>query len=150
MTVTALQYFTNPTSGVMKPHTEGNARAFEDLNDRVERLVDEAVSAGRFTRRVDPDTRSEISGKKGGTGGGGFRDKWEEGAPNSSHKEARAEDRFDPMDELDKWLDEFETGDGGNTKLEEYGLYREHPDDTPGWCHLTTRAPGSGRRTFKP
>jgi len=34
--------------------------------------------------------------------------------------------------------------------LEAHGLYREHPEATPGWCHLTTRAPKSGRRTFYP
>ena len=34
--------------------------------------------------------------------------------------------------------------------LEFHGLYREHPDDTVNWCHLTDRAPKSGRRTFKP
>jgi hypothetical protein len=29
-------------------------------------------------------------------------------------------------------------------------LYREDPGSTPGWVHLTTRAPKSGRRTFIP
>ena len=39
---------------------------------------------------------------------------------------------------LDDWLDD--------DTLERYGLYREAPDATPHWCHLTTRPPMSGRR----
>jgi len=34
--------------------------------------------------------------------------------------------------------------------LEKCGLYLEHPDDTPNWCHLQIRRPGSGNRVFKP
>jgi hypothetical protein len=34
--------------------------------------------------------------------------------------------------------------------LEEAGLYMEHPAKTPGWVHLTTRAPASGNRVFLP
>ena len=69
---------------------------------------------------------------------------------HSSHKEARAVDVYDPSDRLDEWLDTFEHGDGDNTRLEQHGLYREAPASTPTWCHLTTRAPHSGRRTFAP
>jgi len=34
--------------------------------------------------------------------------------------------------------------------LEKYDLYMEHPSATPTWCHLTKRAPKSGRRIFYP
>lgn len=34
--------------------------------------------------------------------------------------------------------------------LEEFGLWLEHPDATPGWCHLQIQAPRSGNRVFYP
>lgn len=34
--------------------------------------------------------------------------------------------------------------------LEELGLWLEHPDATPGWCHLQTVPPRSGNRVFHP
>lgn len=148
--ITTRQYFTNPTTGEGKDHTEQHEINAEILLRRVEQLVEHANTLQRFKRRNDADTGTEISGKVKGTGGGGFRGPDEEGAEFSNHKQARAVDVFDPGDQLDKWLDEYEDGEGGNTMLDQYGLYREHPDDTPGWCHLQTRAPGSGRRTFKP
>lgn len=78
-----------------------------------------------------------------GTQYGGFRpQECPQGAPTSSHKDGRGVDIYDPADALDGWLDD--------AMLEKYGLYREHPDDTPHWCHLTDRAPGSGKRTFRP
>lgn len=125
-----------------KPHTDAQEAAAADLLDRVDALIDDAEKDG-FQRRLDPDTGSEISGSKGGSGDGGFRTPDSKtGAPNSSHKQAMAVDIYDMTNWLDDWLTD--------EKLTEHGLYREHPDDTPGWCHLTTRAPKSGRRTFKP
>ena len=59
-------------------------------------------------------------------------------------------EEYDPGDRLDTWLNDFEDGQGGNSKLEEYGLYREAPSATPNWVHLTTRPPHSGKRTFQP
>jgi hypothetical protein len=89
--------------------------------------------------RLNPKTESLVSGDTLG----GFRPQnATQGAPHSSHKEARAVDVYDPGGKLDAWLND--------AKLEHYGLYREHPDATQGWCHLTDRAPGSGRRTFMP
>lgn len=74
---------------------------------------------------------------------GGFRlPECPQGAANSAHKHACAVDIYDPKDDLDTWLTDH--------ILERYGLYRESPIETHGWCHLTTRAPGSGRRTFLP
>jgi hypothetical protein len=34
--------------------------------------------------------------------------------------------------------------------LEELGLWLEHPDATPDWCHLQTLPPRSGNRVFEP
>lgn len=144
--ITTPQYFQG------KPHGEGHRRAAEDLLVRRNRLRREWMEAtGREACPVDLDTGTEVSGSRGGTGDGGFRlTTASTGRTLSSHKEARGVDDYDPDNAFDTWLDTFETGAGHNSKLEEYGLYREHPDSTPGWCHLTTRPPGSGRRTFWP
>lgn len=143
--ITQEQYFQ------AKPHTEEHLVSADDLLSREEEMVDEAVRAGAFTRAVCPNTGSEISGSKGGAGDGGFRlSTSTTGSAKSSHKDAKGLDRYDPGDRLDEWLDQFEYGDGGNTMLERHGLYREAPGSTPGWCHTTTRAPKSGRRTFQP
>jgi hypothetical protein len=139
-----------------KVHTPEHEAAFDSVNDRRQRLRDEYyLSTGREPD-IDPDTGTEISGKKGGSGDGGFREQTTAtGATDSPHKGARAIDDSDQKDEFDAWLDQFEVPmpngqPGGNTKLEEYGLYREHPSKTPTWVHLTDRAPGSGKRTFMP
>lgn len=152
-----------------KPHGAEQRAAAEELLARVNALrLDWMRDTGAAKCPVDRDTGCEISGDaKVGNGDGGFREYGELGSKFSSHKilyvqdpagnwiydPAKAQagvDSFDPGDELDQWLDQFEDGHGGNTKLEEHGLYREHPDDTPGWCHLTARSPHSGKRTFKP
>jgi hypothetical protein len=53
-----------------------------------------------------------------------------------------AVDIYDPQNKLDDYLtDEI---------LTKFDLYREAPESTLGWCHLGTRMPGSGHRTFKP
>ena len=133
-----------------KPHTPEDDIAASDLLARVNELRDEAERAG-VHRQICPNTGTEISGSKGGAGDGGFRlPGATTGSPGSSHKEAKAVDAYDPGAYLDEWLDTFEHGNGDNTMLEKHGLYREHPGSTPGWCHLSTRAPRSGRRTFHP
>lgn len=142
---------TNPQYFQAKPHTALHEEAADDLLKRRNALRSEWCDLTGREPPTCPNTGTEISGSKGGQGDGGFRmPTATTGKENSSHKEARGVDDFDPGDELDKWLNQFEDGKGGNSKLESYGLYREHPDDTPGWCHLTTRAPHSGHRTFKP
>lgn len=134
-----------------KPHDTEQEIAADDLLVRVNELVEEAVKAGAFSRNIDPDTGTEISGSRNGAGDGGFRlPTARTGSATSAHKEAKGVDVFDSSDRLDEWLDQFEHGVGGNTKLEEHGLYREAPSATPGWCHLQTRPTKSGRRTFIP
>lgn len=135
--ITTEQYFAG------KPHDVDEDANAQHMLESVNELIDEAVAAGAFIRKTCPNTGSEISGSKGGTGDGGFRlPTSTTGSATSSHKEAKAVDIYDPGESLDDWLTD--------EKLEEYALYREHPDSTPGWCHLTTRAPGSGNRTFHP
>lgn len=131
------EYFRKPRS----PAQEEYAR---DMLARVAALLVEAQAAGAYLSTwVNPHTRCRISGSKDGDGDGGFRTPGSRtGAPNSSHKEARAVDVYDPLNKLDGWITD--------AVLEKHGLYREHPEATHGWCHLTTRAPGSGKRTFRP
>jgi hypothetical protein len=102
-------------------------------------LVNELLAACPFELPVNPHTDCLVSGQRFG----GWRPpSCVIGAPNSAHKTGEAVDVHDPGDRLDAWLtDEL---------LKKHDLYREHPDATHGWCHLTTRAPRSGRRTFKP
>ena len=143
--ITTEQYFQG------KPHTPEHDANAQHLLEAVNALIDQATYQGAFSRNVDADTGTEISGSKGGTGDGGFRlPGATTGAPLSSHKQAKAVDVYDPSDRLDGWLSEFDDQHWGNSKLEQHGLYREAPASTPTWCHLTTRAPGSGRRTFNP
>lgn len=88
---------------------------------------------------VNPATNSCVAGATFG----GFRpSECTQGAATSSHKEGRGIDLYDPQNKLDDWLDD--------ERLSKYNLYREAPLKTPGWCHLTTRAPHSGKRTFLP
>lgn len=134
-----------------KPHSEDQEAAALDLLERVNKLLAAARAAGAYWDWIDPDTGSQISGSKGGAGDGGFRlPTATTGSPHSSHKEAKAVDVYDPIGKLDDWLSEYDGPDWGNGVLEQFALYREAPTATPGWCHLTTRAPGSGRRTFNP
>jgi len=152
--ITLDQYF-----GARKAHIEATPEKYaaaDELLGRRNRLREEYYAATACEPDIDPDTGTEISGKKNGSGDGGFRvSTTTTGAGDSSHKEGKGVDDSDQDDEFDLWLNQFEVPmpngqPGGNTKLEEYGLYREHPDTTLTWCHLTTRAPGSGKRTFWP
>lgn len=115
--------------------------AADELLKRVNALLAFAATCSAYSYSIDLDTMTQISGSKGGSGDGGFRlPDATTGAARSSHKEGKGIDVYDPHDALDKWL----TDD----VLAEYNLYREWPKHTPGWCHLTTRRPASGKRTF--
>lgn len=134
--ITLTDYF-----GPYKTHPDATPerwQAADELLGRVNRLLERADEAGLHIWD-NPVTGSEVSGRING----GFRPQdCPEGALHSSHKEGKAVDIYDPANSLDTWItDEL---------LEELGLYREHPEATPHWCHLTTRAPGSGNRTFHP
>ncbi len=126
-----------------KPHTPEQFLNAVDLLQKVALLLDYAAMQGAYHCDVDCDTGCYISGSKGGAGDGGFRlPDATTGSTKSSHKEAKGIDIYDPYNSLDDWLTD--------AILATYGLYREHPSKTPGWCHLTTREPGSKRRTFIP
>lgn len=117
----------------------------DQITDDAERLLD-AVGILEDLARYDnvplpinPVTKSRVSG----TQYGGFRPhNCPEGAANSSHKQGRAIDLYDPEGHLDDWITD--------AVLEQCGLYREHPASTIHWTHLTTRRPLSGKRTFLP
>lgn len=65
-------------------------------------------------------------------------------APNSKHILCLAIDLEDHDGALDAWcLANLQA-------LEEIGLWLEHPDATPGWCHLQIQPPRSGNRVFEP
>jgi hypothetical protein len=90
---------------------------------------------------TNPATGSGVSGQTFG----GFRPQdCPQGAPDSSHKEAQAVDRYDPKNEIDDWIVKH------LDRLAFHGLYIEHPSATSTWSHWTTRAPKSGRRVFYP
>lgn len=113
--------------------------AADDLLSKVNALLLEAEESGSYEWLVNPKTASCVSG----TRNGGFRPHdCPEGAPSSSHKQGRGVDVYDPLNTLDNWLTD--------AMLAKHGLYREAPDATHSWAHLTDRAPGSGHRTFNP
>jgi len=108
------------------------------LLDRVNQLIDSANRAG-IELKDNPTTGSLVSG----TQYGGFRPQsCPEGAPKSSHKTGQAIDIYDPQGKLDDWIND--------AILTQFDLYRESPTYTKGWCHLSTRSPKSGKRTFIP
>ena len=113
-----------------------------DLLYKVNRLLADYVTKGNVLR-VSPKTGCLISGNKDGDGG------WRlptslTGSSKSAHKVAQAVDIADHGEHLDKWLDKYPDA------LIKYDLYREEPSATINWCHLGTRKPLSGKRTFKP
>jgi hypothetical protein len=134
--ITLDQYF-----GIYANHPDASAgmwAAAETLLDKVNALLDEAEAEG-ITLETNPHTGCQVAGETNG----GFRPMdCPIGAPASSHKHARAVDVYDPRNELDAWVTD--------TILTSYGLYREAPESTLHWLHLTDKAPGSGKRTFNP
>ena len=54
------------------------------------------------------------------------------------------------LDDFDGSLDRWGASAAGLTELERIGLWLEHPDATPSWCHVQIVPPGSGRRVFRP
>lgn len=108
------------------------------LIKQVNLLLAAAERAG-VELKDNPATGSLVSGQQYG----GFRPQsCPEGAPGSAHKTGEAVDIHDPQGKLDEWIN-----DG---ILTQYQLFREAPTHTKNWCHLSTRPPKSGRRTFVP
>jgi hypothetical protein len=131
--ITNMQYFQ------AKPHNSEQEVNCTELLSRVSALLANLS----YTPPYCPNTGTQISGSKGGSGDGGFRlDTATTGAATSSHKEGMGVDVYDPAEALDNMI--------ADDLLEQFDLYREHPSATVGWCHLSTRAPHSGHRTFYP
>ncbi len=129
------EYFQN------KPHSTRQEEEATILLTRVDSLLAYLILNFGIELRKDIDTGTLISGSRGGSGDGGFRLPISTtGSLLSSHKDAKGVDVYDPVEEIDNCLtDEI---------LADFGLYREDPKKTVGWCHLTTRAPRSKKRTF--
>lgn len=99
-----------------------------DLAERVSRLVDHLgikpiISSGFRT--------TEANRKAGGS-------------RSSAHLSGEAVDLEDKDGKIDAAIS------ADPSLLATYDLYREHPDYTIGWCHLSIRPTLSGRRTFVP
>lgn len=133
-------YFGKKTDHVdATPERKANAIV---LLTHVNALLDEYLAAGHRLEN-NPHTGTLISGSKGGAGDGGFRlSTSSTGKPGSAHKEAMAIDVADIGDNLDSWIT--------RTILIKHNLYREAAPKTLSWCHLQTRAPKSGNRSFLP
>ena len=112
--------------------------AAQAMLDKVNALLEE-YEANDGELKINPRTKTYVSGEQYG----GFRPQsCQQGAPHSAHKEGRAVDVYDPVGALDVWVTD--------ARLEAHDLYREAPSATVGWCHLSDKAPGSGKRTFQP
>lgn len=134
-----LKQYVGPHSG-SRDWTVLRQEAAVELLRRVNALLLEAEVDG-VAGAENSQTQSQVSGVTFG----GFRPQnCPQGAPNSSHKEGRAVDIFDPKDRLDDWI----TAHPG--ALVRHNLYREAACATAGWLHLTTRAPASKSRSFLP
>lgn len=129
--ITLDQYFGS------KEHSPLQADNAGILLDKVNKLIAETD----LPFPVNPKRGDQISGNKDGDGGFRLPDS-KTGVAGSKHKQGHAVDIYDPLNELDKYLDD--------RILTLYGLYREHPDSTPTWTHLQSIPPGSGKRTFFP
>lgn len=129
-------------SGITDEH-RANA---EELCGRVNALLERAEADGVVVT-INPKTGTQISGNQNG----GWRPQsCSIGAPNSAHKQGMAVDLFDPGNVLDRWIMQRPKVDGWPDVLVELELSIEHPDATPGWCHLDTRVRASGNRVFRP
>lgn len=65
-------------------------------------------------------------------------------AKKSNHMLCKACDLEDVDGKLDKWcMDNLH-------RLDEIGLWLEHPSATKTWCHIQTVPPKSGKRVFYP
>ena len=135
--ITLQDYFSD------KPHpNEYNLNALTLLY-RVNNLLAAYTTDTGKLPEINKVTGTLVSGSKGGDGG--FRlPTSTTGSSKSAHKLGMAIDIVDRDQCLDKWLDEKPDA------LIKYDLYREEPASTVNWCHLSTRKPLSGKRTFKP
>lgn len=104
-------------------------------------MVCEVADMSGIDFPLNPKTKSYVSGEQYG----GFRPRnCTIGAPASSHKTGQGIDIYDPKHEIAMYFYKHQA------LLKEHALAMECPEDTPTWCHLTTRFPKSGKTCFKP
>ena len=128
-----------------KPHPQAHGTNAALLLGAVNPFLDEAAAAGAYGYWIDPDTGTQISGAKGGSGDGGYRlPSSKTGSKTSKHLEANAVDVYDPDRKLAAWCVL------NKAILAKYGLYMEDPRWTPGWVHLQRVPPGSGKIIYVP
>lgn len=126
--ITLTQYFGN------KPHPAQHEANAIKLLARVNCLLDIAKQGGCYEDWVDPDTGSQISGSRGGSGDGGYRTpNSKTGTQTSSHREAMGVDVYDPHRKLAQWCVK------NRARLGQMELYCEDFRWTPTWCHFQTR-----------
>ena len=110
------------------------------------KALQERMEADGVVFHINPKTGTTISGEVYG----GFRPQdCPIGAPESSHKQGKAVDRYDPYNQIDDWLLAHPEA------LAEFGIFIEHPDKTPHWSHwaiktLPSDPPHSGHHIFYP
>lgn len=137
--ITKAQYFGS------KPKPLAHEANADRLLARVAILHKRAAEDGVYGYWIDPDTGSQISGSKGGSGDGGYRTPDSTtGAKSSTHRTGDGVDTFDPDRALCAWCVMHPE------ELDKLGLYMEDPRWTPGWCHLQQIKPASGKRVYIP
>lgn len=118
--------------------------AIEDNAARTVALANELIILAKgagFVVKLSPKTGSLVSSGwrppqiNAGVGG----------ATRSRHLSGEAIDFYDP----DGKLDAFCLAQADRV-LRDLGLWLEAPQVTPGWCHVQTKPPKSGRRVFLP
>lgn len=130
-----------------KPHPQEHDVNARKLLDAVNKYLLACHDNGLYDWPIDPDTGTNISGAKGGSGDGGYRAADSKtGTAKSAHRTAQAVDVYDPGQVLAKYSDS-PTGRG---HLARCGLYIEHPRWTPGWVHFQSVPPRSGKRVYVP
>lgn len=118
----------------------GRDNAEDKLLPAVNRLIEVAKNDG-VVFKINPATGSIVSGETLG----GFRPQsCTIGAPKSNHKIGMAVDIYDPDEKIDTWCM------NNLDKLEECGIWLEHPSATKSWSHWQCVGPKSGRRVFYP
>ncbi len=139
MTITAIQYFNG------KQHSQEHATNCAALLSSLNALLYCAAEAGAYEYEIDPDTNSQISGARGGSGDGGYRlSDSKTGVPASAHRSANAVDIYDPQRRLGAWCV------ANQDWLDKYGLWCEDFRWTPVWCHFQRVPPRSGKRIYVP
>jgi len=139
--ITKAQYFGN------KPHPiEHEANACRLIDGSANLFLKECHELGHYDYEIDPDTGTQISGSKGGTGAGGYRGKNEGPTLHSTHKDANGIDIADSVRKLAAYCVTHE----GKAHMARHGLYMEDPRWTPVWCHFQRVAPKSGKRIYIP